>query len=75
MAELTNSQALAIARQAIVGKASPDPGAPVEIDRVQGTITVTFVHETPQNMLGADYDARVVIDAVSGEVLQLLVGS
>lgn len=75
MAELTDAQALAIARQAIAGKASPAPGAPVEIARADGRITVTFVHETPPNMLGADYDARVVIDAASGDVLQLLVGA
>jgi len=75
MAELSNTQALAIAREAIAGKARPALGAPIDITRTEGRITVTFVHETPAHMLGADYDARVVIDAASGAVLQLLVGA
>lgn len=75
MAELSDTQALAIARGAISGIARPAPDAPIDISRTPGRITVTFVHETPAHMLGADYEARVVIDAVSGTVLQLLVGA
>lgn len=68
------SQALKIAEDAIRGKVDRKPGSPIEISCSQGAYTVTFQHETPPEMLGADYDAKVVINGLTGEVIQLKVG-
>lgn len=75
MPELTDTQAVAIATQAIAGRVTRQAGSPVEVARAEGRITVTFVHATPAHMLGADYDARVCIDAATGAVLQVLLGA
>lgn len=75
MPDLTDTQAVVIATQAIAGTVARQAGSPVEVTRSAGRVTVTFVHTTPAHMLGADYDARVCIDAATGEVLQVLLGS
>lgn len=74
MKNITKQKALGIALKAIEGKVRRKENSPVEITCDANVYTVTFVHETPTNMLGADFDAQVRIDAITGEVLQLMVG-
>jgi hypothetical protein len=73
--KMTESQAIAKARQAIAGKITPQDGAPVQILRVDGNYVVTFVHVNPVGTRGPDFEARVHIDAETGEVVGLLAGS
>ena len=72
---ITEGRAIEIAERAIVGKANRQKGAPVTIERKDGTYIVTFVHRNPPGVKGADYDVQVVVDAKSGDVKKILVGS
>jgi hypothetical protein len=73
MAEtLTAERSIEIARRAIAGKVELSPDSSVEVASRKGLHIVTFVHHTPPHMLGPDYDARVTIDASTGEVLEIL---
>jgi len=71
---ITKHEAIEIAEDAILGKVKRQPGAPIEVTCTDNIYTVTFVHDTPANMLGADYDAQIRIDAVTGQVVQFKVG-
>ncbi|MDM0112225.1 hypothetical protein QTI66_08690 [Variovorax sp. J22R133] len=75
MTDITDDRAIEIASKAIDGKVKRQAGAPIELRRSGGRITVTFVHETPPDELGTDYDAQVELDAATGDVLQLRVGA
>lgn len=75
MKTLSDEEAIRIAEATISGKVKRVPGSPVDVARDGTLITVTFVHLVPPNMLGADYDAQIVIDARTGEVVQFKVGS
>ena len=72
---ITKEEAIAIAEKAIEGAAKPQEGSPIETELKDGKYIVTFVAIWPPETLGPDYTARVTIDASSGEVLELLVGS
>lgn len=72
--EISEDDALRIAEAAISGHVKRQLGAPVEITRAGDVYTVTFVHITPPTQLGADYDAQVTVNAITGEVLQIKVG-
>jgi hypothetical protein len=69
---ITEAEALEIAREAIRGKVEHQAGSSVTVVRQGANYVVTFVHHTPADMLGPDYDARVTIDGQSGEVRQSL---
>lgn len=71
---LTESEAIAIARRALVGKVTPQDGAPVVVDTEGDRLIVTFVHHNPPGVRGPDYDARVTLDRRSGRVLEILGG-
>jgi uncharacterized membrane protein YkoI len=72
---ISESEATAIARNAIAGKVDLQDGAPVRVDHRQDRYIVTFVHRLPPGIRGPDYDAEVTIDDQTGEVLKLLGGS
>jgi len=71
---ITESEAISIAKRTIKGKATPQDGSPITSELQGNTYIVTFIHENPPGVKGADYDARVTLDAKTGEVMQLLVG-
>ena len=68
-------KALTIARQAIVGYVKLQKGSPVTVKREGDKYVVTFVHIHPPGTRGADYDARVTVDAATWKVVEFLVGS
>lgn len=72
---ISEDEAREIARQAILGKIEPQQGAEVRAERRRRRWVVTFVHVTPPDELGPDYDARVTIDAETGEVVEILGGT
>jgi hypothetical protein len=71
---LTESEAINIAKRTIKGKAIPQDGSPITAELKDSTYVVTFVHINPPGVKGADYDARILLDATTGEVKQLLLG-
>lgn len=71
---ITKHYAIEIARKAIDGKVDPQPGSPVTAELTDNRYTVIFVHLNAPGTHGADYDAKVSIDANSGEVLEVLGG-
>jgi len=73
---ISKEQAIAIARQKIVGEVTLlDEDEPVTVTKEDGHYVVTFVRRNPPGTRAADYDARLTIDANSGEVLKFLVAS
>jgi hypothetical protein len=71
---IPRDRAIDIAQRAIAGKAQRQAGAPIVVELAGLDYIVTFVHLNPHGTLGADYDARVRIDAETGEVREILVG-
>jgi uncharacterized membrane protein YkoI len=72
---IDEEQALAIAKQAIAGHVELQDNAHVDITVEDDTYVVTFIHDLPPGTLGADYDAQVRIDAYTGDVIEILLGS
>jgi len=68
----TQEEAVELARQAVVGKATLQPEGPVETVRETDRYIVTFVHVNPPGVRGPDFDARVTLDASTGDVIQIL---
>ncbi len=71
---ISREGAIHLARQAIQGLVRPQEGSPITVDLRDGQYVVTFVHVNPPDTLGPDFDARVTIDAESGDVLDILGG-
>jgi Peptidase propeptide and YPEB domain len=71
---ITESKAIEIAEATIKGKVTTQKDSPTTAVLKDGKYTVTFVYITPPGVKGPDYDARVVIDASTGEVKEFLVG-
>jgi uncharacterized membrane protein YkoI len=72
---ISEARAIEIARQAIQGKVDlQSPGA-VTVKRERGRYVVIFEHYNPPGVRGPDYDAKVTIDAMTGDVIELLGGS
>jgi uncharacterized membrane protein YkoI len=69
---IPKSAAIDIAKKAIQGKAELQEDAPITVQLQKGRYVITFVHINPPGTLGPDYDARVTIDAKTGEVLDIL---
>jgi hypothetical protein len=72
---VTPEEAVELARRALEGKLEVHEGEPVTMDVPEGRVVVTFIHVNPRLMPGPDYDARVTLDAATGEVLEILAGS
>lgn len=73
-AMITEDEAIKIAKREIRGRVQTQKGAPITVKLSDDRFEVTFVHVTPPDSLGPGYDARVTIDAKTGEVLQAIQG-
>ena len=72
---ISDERAVELARAAIAGRIEPQDGGPVHVQRQGAEVVVEFRRQDPPGTRGPDYDARVVLDAVSGAVRSLLGGS
>lgn len=72
---IPQSQALKIAHAAASKAMRLRKNHPVNVERKGPVWVVTFAATNAPNTLGPDYTARVEVDAETGEVRQLLVGS
>jgi hypothetical protein len=70
--DIGSQRAVEIANEAILGKAEVSPTSTVSVEKRGQSYVVTYVRHNPPDVLTADYDARVIIDARTGEVLELL---
>lgn len=72
---ITEDEAVAIARQAIEGKITPEEDAPIRVEWADNQVIVTFEVINPPGVRGPDFSAQVTIDAYTGEVLEILAGA
>ena len=72
---IDQDRAREIALQAVDGFVAMPPGTPVTAERRDDRFVVTIGSGPPPGVRGADYQARITVDANSGEVLELLFGS
>lgn len=72
---ISEAEAIRIAEAAIKGHVKREADEPIEVAHDGDVYTVTFVHHTQPNMLGADYDAQVTVNAITGDVIQVKLGS
>lgn len=72
---ITESSAIEIAEKAIEGKVELQEGSHIVAKLQKGRYIVTFVRVNPPGVRGPDYDARVTIDAKTGDILEILGGS
>jgi uncharacterized membrane protein YkoI len=71
-AMISKDEAIRIAREAIEGGVELSEGGGVEVVRQGEVYIVTFTRNDPPGRRGPDYDARVTINARTGEVIELL---
>ena len=71
---ISSARAVEIARAALPGKVDLPADARAEVERRGERYVVTFPITLPPGVRGADYHARVTIDASSGAVLEILGG-
>ncbi len=69
---LTEEEAVARAKEAIEGLATIQPDSTVEVKRRRKKYIVTFVRFNPPGVRGPDFDAKVTLDAETGEILEIL---
>ena len=72
---ISDDDAIAAARAALVGRVNPQPGGPIRVLREAGRISIEFGRNDPPGTRGPDFDARVVLDVGSGSVISVLGGS
>lgn len=72
---ITEDEAVAIARQAIEGKITPEEDAPIRVEWADNQYIVTFEVILPPGVRGPDFSAQVTIDANTGEVIEILAGA
>jgi hypothetical protein len=70
--DIGSQRAVEIANEAIAGKAEVNATSTVTVEKRSQNYVVTYLRHNPPDVLAADYDARVIIDARTGEVLELL---
>jgi hypothetical protein len=68
---INDEQAVEIARKACEGKIRIPPDAPAEIRSNNGVIIVSFMQTPIPGALHGDFFARVIINAVTGEVIEV----
>ena len=73
-AAITEKAAVELARKTVSGKIQINPGAKVTFEKTNDQLVVTFGGPPPAGTRGADYDARVFINPVTGKVEKWLVG-
>jgi uncharacterized membrane protein YkoI len=71
-AMISKDEAIRIARKAIEGGVELSEGGGVEVVQQGEVYIVTFTRNDPPGTRGPDYDARVTINARTGEVIELL---
>lgn len=69
---ISRKRAIAAARKAIRGKVSLPKGTPIDVQDEGAAVIVTFKTVLKPGTLGADYHARVTLDAKTGKVLKIL---
>ena len=74
--EISPDRAVEIARQAIQGHVILTTPENVSVERRGRSYLITFPIQLPTDavVVGADYDARVTIDAYTGAVIEILGG-
>lgn len=72
---ISEQKAIVLARKAIEGKITLKPNAEVSVRNTAKQFIVTFGGPPPAGTLGSDYDARVFINRMTGEVENVLAGS
>ena len=75
MNRIPKEEAIRLARDACKGHMNVPEDCPVKVDSEGGNYVITFVLVLSRPMPAASYYAKVWIDASSGEVKKLLVGS
>lgn len=68
-------EARRLARAAVDGLVEVDDGGPVTVERRGQHWVVEFERVNPPGVRGPDFDARVTLDARTGEVVEILGGS
>ena len=71
---ISPSRAIEIARAALPGKVDLPRDARANVERRGDRYVVTFPVTLPPGVRGADYHARVTVDAVTGKVVEILGG-
>ena len=72
---ISETKAIELAREACAEKALIPPNARVRVSVVGGKWIVVFPTDLKPGTRGADYHAKVTIDAKTGAVLEVLGGS
>jgi hypothetical protein len=69
------AEAHRIARAALAGLIELEQDGPVTVQRRGRHWVVEFGYENPPGVRGPDFEARVTLDADTGEVVEVLAGS
>ena len=72
---MNEREAIAAARKACEKLINIPADAPVKVSLKDGRYEVIFVQVLPPGVRGGDYHAKVILDASTGKVIQLLAGS
>ncbi len=72
---ISKEEAITIARHAVGSSMSLPEDGEVTVELKGEQYIVIFVHKLAPGVRGADYDAKVYLDARTGEVAKILVGS
>jgi hypothetical protein len=69
---IPRERAIDLTRRALAGKVDLPPAAPVTVELRGDRYVVTFPIPPRPGVRGADYHARVTLDAATGAVLEIL---
>lgn len=72
---ISEERAINIAKDGIKNSVNYPEEAPITVELRDGVYIVIFKTQLGEGVLGPDYHAQLSIDAVSGEVLKIMVGS
>lgn len=72
---ISETRAIELARAACAGKAEIPPGVKPLVTRADGRIVVVFPTSLPSGTRGADWHAKVTLDAKTGAVVEVLGGT
>jgi uncharacterized membrane protein YkoI len=74
-ARISDDAAVRAARKAVRGHVTLTRGGEVRVENEDDRVVVEFVRRNAPGERGPDYEARVTLDARTGEVLDILGGS
>jgi len=72
---ISETRAIELARAACAGKAEIPAGVRPRVSLADGKYVVVFPADLPPGTRGADYHAKVTLDAKTGAVIEVLGGS